>query len=134
MAVVALLWPLFLYQNAAVLYLNVDIASYFANFGKLPKSHGGFGAPSRIQKKFQFGKVGSKSTFCHKSKPQTVRLGENKRHPFCFSSTNPKTHNRKVNQNHKTKDGLLVVRSLVVDVCSEMQIQVSIIWGGTFVM
>ena len=31
-AVIALLWPLFLYQNAAVLYLNVDIA-IFANFG-----------------------------------------------------------------------------------------------------
>ena len=31
-AVVALLWPLFLYQNAAVLYLNIDIAM-FAIFG-----------------------------------------------------------------------------------------------------
>ena len=31
-AVVAFLCPLFLYQNAAVLYLNVDVA-IFANFG-----------------------------------------------------------------------------------------------------
>ena len=31
-AVVVLLWPLFLYQHVAVLYLKVDIA-IFANFG-----------------------------------------------------------------------------------------------------
>ena len=32
-AFVAFLCPLFLYQNAAVLYLNVDVAIFFANFG-----------------------------------------------------------------------------------------------------
>ena len=31
-AIVVLLWPLFLYQSAATLYLNVDVA-IFANFG-----------------------------------------------------------------------------------------------------
>ena len=31
-AVIAFLWPLFLYQSAAVLYLNVDVAIIFLSF------------------------------------------------------------------------------------------------------
>ena len=47
-AVVALLWPLFLYQNAAVLYLNVDVAIFCTKrFLHQPKNHGDFGATSR---------------------------------------------------------------------------------------
>ena len=48
-AVVALLCPLFLYQNAAVLYLNVDVAILCTTrFWDEPKNHGVFGATSKI--------------------------------------------------------------------------------------
>ena len=47
-AVVALLWLLFLFQNAAVLYLNVDIAILCTKrFWHQSKNHGDFGATSR---------------------------------------------------------------------------------------
>ena len=46
--VVALLCPLFLYQNAVVLYLNVDVAIFGTErFWDQPKNHGDFGATSR---------------------------------------------------------------------------------------
>ena len=52
--------------------------------------------------------------------------------PSCFfengQTTNQEMHNRKVNQNHKTKHDLLIVQFWEIDVCSKMQMEVSIIW------
>ena len=47
-AVVAFLRPLFLYQNAAVLYLNVDVAIFCTKeIWDQPKNHGDFRSTSR---------------------------------------------------------------------------------------
>ena len=43
-------------------------------------------------------------------------------------TTNQETHNREVNENHRAKHDSLIVRFRVTDVCSEKQMEVSIIW------
>ena len=51
--------------------------------------------------------------------------GTPKCYPLLFfkngQPTNQETHNHKVNENHKTKHNLLIVRFSVVDICSKMQ-------------
>ena len=65
-------------------------------------------------------------TFRHKSKAKKERFAKNMRHPKILlllffengQTTNQEMHNHRVNENHKTKHDLLIVRFSVRDVCS----------------
>ena len=59
--------------------------------------------------------------------------GTQKSYPLLFfengQTTNQEMHNHKVNENHKTKHDLLIMRFWVIEVCSEMQKLPVPFWG-----